>query len=1294
MGEEILSPTSDPSHTPPQHQREHESEMKEQKQGTTSHGKPRRQSIGQRRFSTPKTARAGVDKPRNDSPNRSKWPGLNVITDFSKGIDAVTTSTKPKPQIQRNSSQGVIEDARKAQTHDREPGSQTTPPGKADPRLAHQLSGKSLKSSDSKGRLGDLKRASSKMSNLSPSDRAVVIGISLSPDKMEARDESSSIKRSLGSGENDHPRRPSLTPSITPSIVVTPAKESAPWNEPGKEKISPPRPRAASSVYSQMTTAKDRVMNSSIVPPVPPVPPDLHRMGNSPHHNGNSDEKSHPRVTSTCTVFDEEPSPDAAASYSRPGSRDSQLHMLAKSTSIDTLATKHQSQGWWTILKSPFFPKSPMNLKFQHPNSTEDTPPIPTPTKASAHHRGGSKEDLHEERPPQYRRSQAAESAHTSWTDSSLEAECEKRALTFEESSIENGVKKAASLQIPRESLYRPATFEGLGAASEYFEACLYDMHSTTPYFECQNHACLPSTLEAGAHLSRDIEDPEPPPAVRGLALGEPTLGSEKYAPKETKSAGGLLAPSNRFSAAFREAVDPKGKERPVSEATVIEDLDATPDVREAKVAPVVKAPEPVSTSQTPSSRAPPSLDPSPMRPSPQINDHASPYFIDPEPKPKILPAPPPRLPEKDISPQEVIVDPGPENPDRHFVAGLPPNPRNRRHAEPMSPDPPTPEVLRRTSEGAIAMAEWQRSVCLAPAPQNTYITNHYHQSTDTTAQKQGRLFPPSRPARGSEVGDFGIQRWTSEKRVELPHRKQDQSQGLAKLKACLEGRKKRTQRPETHKDKKKRKILLISVGIALLLMIVIILVLVMTLTRRGDKMDIESQWLNVTGYPPIPTGVSTIARPDAVEEESGCVQPETMWSCALPKEEQEDIAPNAPNQPNFRVEMRFQNGTNVTMTNSSSASKRSMPSSGPISARSFIRNRLLHIRDTFTSALYTPSPEPPSREDQTFLGNTTDDNQAPYDGEFTPFFMTFQSAAPLPSRHRLKRDVLPTTSSTSDNSSSSSSDNSTSQFPDLAASIPAAETNPDGTASPALLHPYPSAQPLRLYDRGLPTEHYGFYTYFSRSIFLKSTAPLNASTITNNPSPPEPADTDGGATEREASVRCTWAQTRFLVQIWTNKGDGGKPYPLLSDGGAGNTSTPAITDKSTKSPKKSDKNTTSSATDLTRPGSFPYPISLSLDRHGGDPDKKSIYCYGLDNHMKPIPRAKKLQLEDRAFGGEVVNPAEGIFSGGDEGGKRMRMRMRMRKRVDDEGGNGNGNGMDGVDGGKGGCGCRWQNWR
>ncbi|CAN9423658.1 unnamed protein product [Alternaria alternata] len=371
--------------------------------------------------------------------------------------------------------------------------------------------------------------------------------------------------------------------------------------------------------------------------------------------------------------------------------------------------------------------------------------------------------------------------------------------------------------------------------------------------------------------------------------------------------------------------------------------------------------------------------------------------------------------------------------------------------------------------------------------------------------------------------------------------------------------------------------------------------------TPTQPSADVGSQWLNLTDYPPIPTGILTIAQPEAVEEESGCVAPTTLWSCALPKELQQSVAPNKPDQPNFKVEITFENGSSAELPKSQRV-KRAM---NPVSAGAFVRS-LLHAR-----AAASPSPAPPSTTDMSFLGQTTDGNSAPFEGEDTGLFISIQDPTVSVSRMTKRADANDPTN--------------------ITAVIPPPMLASDGTAAPANLLPFPSAQPLRLYNRGKDDEHYGFYNYFDRSIFLKQ---INGTNRGGNP-----ADVDGGSTKDAAKLRCTYSQTRFLVQIWTRSKES---KTLLQRSASDNSNV------------------------FKRPGTFPYPVTVTIDRHGGDPAKKNLYCYEMedDGSIKDEESKKSFQFEDRGFGGNLVKGTQG-----------------------------QGSVSGSIDGGTGGCRCQWQNW-
>ncbi|KAK5002925.1 hypothetical protein LTR28_010817, partial [Elasticomyces elasticus] len=428
--------------------------------------------------------------------------------------------------------------------------------------------------------------------------------------------------------------------------------------------------------------------------------------------------------------------------------------------------------------------------------------------------------------------------------------------------------------------------------------------------------------------------------------------------------------------------------------------------------------------------------------------------------------------------------------------------------------------------------------------------------------------------------------------------------------------------------------------------------------------MQVRAQWLNLTGFPPIPTGISTIAQPDPIEENSQCVKPSNTWSCALPKEQQDTGRPSEPDQPDFRFEIRFRNGSiansSLLETANSSVSSRAV---NAVSAHALVRRSVLAARDAWMGSLFAPSPAPPSVADRTFLGNTTDNVTVPYDGEETPFSITFLNASFLAAHSRLvkRQDASAYPLSTRDNIVESNPSAENVSFP-----IPSPSIDSEGKPNPAMLYPFPPAQPLRLFDRGFNTEHYGFYTYFDRTIFLSS---VNASdTGVSNTS----ATNDGTAREN-ANALCTWAQTRFKVQIWTHKSSVNLLRPLTSANkttGGDAASAPVLAGSlnGTDVPAVN-----STANDLTRPGSFPYPVTVTLDRHGGDPSKKSVYCYGVKDG-KVINSVKTFVLENRAAGGTLVNAAAAP-------GPNTAVGVRSAGRI-------------GIDGGTGGCKCAWANWQ
>lgn len=434
-----------------------------------------------------------------------------------------------------------------------------------------------------------------------------------------------------------------------------------------------------------------------------------------------------------------------------------------------------------------------------------------------------------------------------------------------------------------------------------------------------------------------------------------------------------------------------------------------------------------------------------------------------------------------------------------------------------------------------------------------------------------------------------------------------------------------------------------------------------------------ESVWLNLTNFPPIPTGLSTVVAPDNSEAVDGCVSHASLWSCSLPPEQQAANEPHEANQPEFIFQIQYDNstrqlwdipngtpptgpgststassttrtsttgtsttGTSTTVSSTSASATSTDGKGGDLTVPS--SNELVTDSDSTldrrSSTLYdagiAPNPAPPSFDEMWFLGNTTDgivsDEKA---GEPTPFYISFfrnvsSNAGPnsLAGTTTAKRDTG--NGIGSGTSATSSGGESITQY------VPSPILNDDGTGAAAQLRPYPFQQPLRLYDRGLPTEHYGSYVYFNKTIYLESM---------DNDTSSSSSDSDGGTFETNANWLVTWQQTRFIVKIWTQKGNSTRL--MGGSGPAANVSAAAM------------------------PGTFPYPITFGEDTHGGDVDLKTTFAYGVEADQHINTTVVAVVDNNVGYGGEAFNPK--LPSGDTSWG--------------------------GIDGGTGGCRCEWVNW-
>ena len=983
-----------------------------------------------------------------------------------------------------------------------------------------------------------------------------------------------------------------LQTPITPSIVVTPADATLGWSSSAFHGSSR---RAASSVYSQVPGLAYN--NDPNAPPVPSLPR-CHKYNamvepEQSRHSVDTWEVS-PSATvrplSSDTFIDED---DAQQIEPMPPSAESKLEILP--SSCDT--SRPRSKGWWNLMLSPMLSRAGTDATKKTTSPLEDAPPLPGPPTRNEKGLGPDEQTPVDGVSPETpRRAGLDQNRISTWSNWSQWERDREQALATRHSP-ERADAAASHENLKRESgqcqqIVGEASAKKSGLAAEYYQGCAFDLLNPLPYFDCVNHDCAKALPKLGGSIKGDIL---PKGTNNELVAGVGTSMTKK-----------IVEPSSPLG---------ESRLRADSDSTIIEDdpIELSPNVRKAHARPFLKATQPqkIDAMQNKDSAG---KEKSAMKAAaaeeadvPSSKSATPPPYSPPPTKAKI-----PR-----------------------YVGIMPPS----HQSVPYSPGPISPDAQRSMNPGGgLPMSQIYQ-----PAP--TFIT------FNTTYPVE---LPPRPIAACVSLSDI-------ENPVDVRHkaeiRRQRQEQedaiaykagGLWRGRGCFPrhgcfGRSGAAGRT--------RRRWYIGISTSSVLMIVLVVVLATQLTRRGDRTPVQSQWLNLTGYPPMPTGISTIARPDLASAVTACVQPGSLWSCALPREDQAVNLPNDPDQPNFRLEIRFRNGTldaNGTLPVASLNNKRATNSRRMVPTR--------RQNDPFTNSLFEPIPAPPSLAEQNFIGNTTDNTSFPFSGEATPFFFTFLSSNPsVPeafndtkqsSERRLRR-----------------------QTGSGAGSIPSPAVLSDGTAAPANLlpnNPLPFSQPVMLYNRGLDTEHYGFYTYFDRSIFVKSSIQFNTSSSTNSSSG-DAGNSNRGSSKRDADLRCTWAQTRFLVQIWTNANFGGQLLPSVN--GTGSSSGPAHGRQEKRpNPEKS------SATDFSRPGSFPYPVSVTLDRHGGDGSKKGVYCYGMDGQQQIVVSERKLVAELREAGGKLINAAPGIFSkpGGGDG-------------FDAKAG--------GIDGGTGGCGCQWRNW-
>ncbi|KAJ5762807.1 hypothetical protein N7533_001488 [Penicillium manginii] len=412
--------------------------------------------------------------------NASKPVGLNLVTDF-------TLSAPPKKQKQNDREQERREENVPAPFVDlndlkqlsmargKERTEQTNPFLKEVPRsLPLQQQQKQLPNTNDSPQTHinpflDPNTQEPFSDGFSPSDRNVMIGLTV-----PYADSSHRPKETDGTGDQYTP--------LTPSIIVTPAREDAPWSTPSPETL---RPRAASSIYSRPISRV--VGNEHNIPPVPAIP-EAHKKGLasdflSAHFNAMTRKR---RSMSADTIFEDADISSPEDSHSQPRGQshisidDNNQVPLASRLSINTQASRPESQGWWTYLLSPLLSKkSPLS-----PSFPRDA--LISPSTKSTREWWDEKEKETSHFSPD-----TPQTAVINWDEGNKNLE-QSRSLDNDEATIVQKRKTVLSTIFPGGTIQ--------GEAAEYYQACAHELFSKTPFFECVNHIC--SITPPGAIIS------------------------------------------------------------------------------------------------------------------------------------------------------------------------------------------------------------------------------------------------------------------------------------------------------------------------------------------------------------------------------------------------------------------------------------------------------------------------------------------------------------------------------------------------------------------------------------------------------------------------------------------------------------------------------------------------------------------------------------------------------------------------------------------------------------------------
>lgn len=310
------------------------------------------------------------------------------------------------------------------------------------------------------------------------------------------------------------------------------------------------------------------------------------------------------------------------------------------------------------------------------------------------------------------------------------------------------------------------------------------------------------------------------------------------------------------------------------------------------------------------------------------------------------------------------------------------------------------------------------------------------------------------------------------------------------------------------------------------LITLAIVTALVVTMRPRQNEPTAVAKLSDLSGFPTLPAGLAQILPQGAPESpSSACVLPKSLWSCDLPSD---TLFPKTGSGlPDFAFTIKVRNAAAATAA---------------------------------SAAQWAPFPEKvPGDSEYAELAEVDGIQSDNKSGEKTPFYISLQT------------DRKPITASASDVDSDAEARRSRRSISKRQVAKAPSQMLP-GT----LLN-----QPLRLFDRGLETEHYGFFVYYQKTIHVLAADPSSVTRLT------EASDANGGVSAAISnSLQVTWENTRFRVAIWTKKRTSGQMDVIGSEGQRLSSQIGAFD------------------------GSFPYPVSVVEDRNGS----KGQVWYGRKN--------------------------------------------------------------------------------